>query len=265
MHSVGTSSVTSDEPDAVWLAVVVDEQKESCHKTLAVRRDTSASTGSDTTRKPKRRVRWIAVAYYGMTALFGLWLVVSVTVHLFGSKTVMAAGSAIDPKANNPRQLHRCWSEVDDLFRSLVTEFGRQVASLARYRRNLRQTWGGRFGWDLLPMDQIPASRLDEEHLGSWRWRLLRVRQWCRLEDSDVTDRSQVLALLSQAASELDPLRVSLTRRMHAFVDSGGVALPGGEQAVIGKIRTRIGKARRLLVKRFGGRLPAKTGIRFRP
>ena len=197
-----------------------------------------------------------------MSALFGLWLVVSITVHLFGNRAVMAEGSAIDPRAKNPRELHRCWSEVDDLFRSLVEGFGNQVASLARYRRNLSQTWGSRFGWDLLPMNQLPSSRLDEEHLGPWRWRLLRVRHWCRLDESEVIARSRILRLVARAAADLEPLRLSLTRRMHSFAEPGDMTLSGGDQEVISRIRSNLAKARRALAQLFGGKLPAKPGNR---
>ncbi len=200
------------------------------------------------------------MAYYAMTVLFGGWLLVSVTVHLFGSRAVMASGSAIDPSAKDPRQLHRCWSEADELFRSLVGGFGRQISSLVRYRKDLAQTWGGRFGWDLLPMHQIPQARLDEEHLGPWRWRLLRMRHWCRLDEPDVTSRSRVLSLLAEAVSDFDPLRLSLTKRMHSFAEQGVVALQGGEQEIIARIRTKLAKARRILKKLFGGKLPTKPG-----
>jgi len=197
--------------------------------------------------RPRRRIRWAAVLFWAFSGGVGLWLILSITVHLFGGRDLFRTTSAMSARADNPVELQQCWQRLFRLYDNLVFDFGRQVQLLRRYHRDLKASWGGRYGWDLLPLDQLSPEQKDREHMGPWRWRLTRVRGWCRLDERDVLYRSEIVALLSQVANDLDQLRVALTGRIKSIAEPQEVSLRGGEQTVIERIRKHLAKARRLI------------------
>ncbi len=174
----------------------------------------------------------------------------------------MAGGRKIDPRARDRLQVYQCWSEVNVSFHELVRDFGRCVKDAAIRGRDARSLWAQRYGWDAIPMQQFPEARLDREHLGPWRWRLLRVRMACRLDEEDVLSRSGVLSILAEVVPMLDRLRVGLTGHVRVLCGHEPRAELGGELLLAKDIQRRLARARRLIRRMFHGRLPTapRTG-----
>lgn len=204
---------------------------------------------SNNGQEKKRSSKAAQIAFYGFCAIMGVWFLLSVTLHLFLEKDPRVTRRAIDPRANKPAELLRCWEATYKLFDDLVYDFGHELLLSRKYRRDLKSTWGDRYGWDLVPWSQLAADRLRREVVGPWRWERKQVWDWCRLGDSDVMQRSKILSSLKQAHLMLDQLRVSLTRRMRSFVEPGRMTVDGGDLDLIDSIRHHLDGAQKQVIK----------------
>ena len=182
----------------------------------------------------------------------GVWLLLSVTLHLFVEKDIRLTRRAIHPKAANPAELFMCWEATYRLFDDLVYDFGNELLLTRKHRRDLKGTWGDRYGWDLVPWDQHAPDRLSRELVGRWRWQRYQVWGWCRLGEPEVVERSAVLTLLKEVHADLDRLRVSLTRRIRSFVEPGRLTVGGGDLELIDSIRIRLRRAEKAAVAKTG-------------
>jgi hypothetical protein len=229
---------------------------------VKVKEDSSSPTRMPD-RKSKARKRF-TVIFYGLSALFGVWLLLSVTIHLFGGQDMRRSRRAIGRRADDPTELYRCWESLYKLFDDLVYDFGHEVLLTRKHDRDLKSTWGERYGWDLLPLSQLPKGERRRAQAGPWRWKLLQTWSWCRLGDDDLVDRSPVLAILREVYVDLDHLRLALTRRIRSFAEPGRTTVHGGTQGLIGDVRDELREARKLSISliRAKGDLPDVSKLR---
>lgn len=225
------------------------------------------SSPSSTHRTEVRRSRFklrFSHFFYTFSAAFAVWLFASVLVHLYGSKDIRQQRPAISPRADNPAELYRCWESFYALFDELVYDFGHEVLLMRKHDRDLKTIWGERYGWDLLPLSQLPPDARGKEQAGSWRRRLMRVWSWCRLDEEQVVERSQILFLLREVYTALDRLRLNLTRRIRSFAGGKRFTLDGGTQSLIAEIRSKLLRARKLSIRllRARGHTPDLSKLR---
>jgi len=213
-------------------------------------------------RDPGEKV--FSVAFYGFGGLCGLWLLVSVLSHLYGSKDIQRTLPAIHKDADKPEELYRCWENTYSLFNDLLYDFGNEIILMRRHTRNLKSTWGEKYGWDLLPANQLPARHKTLEKAGVWRYKMLETWSWCRLGETDVVEKSAVLELLRDVHTSLDVLRLGLTKRMRSLSESERTQLEGGAQKLIREVRRDLKKAGKLSIKlmRDVGKTPDQSKLR---
>ncbi len=190
------------------------------------------------------------ITFYGSGGLFGMWLLASMLLHLYGGKDINnETVVVISADADRPEELYGCWEDTYSLFDQLVDDFAREISLMRFHNRNLKSTWGEKYGWDVLPAGQLPAAHRTLEQAGAWRYKLLQTWNRCRLDEKDVVKKSSILATLRRVQVSLDLLRIGLTRRIRSFSDPGRTQLEGGAQRLITDIRTELQKSGRLCLE----------------
>lgn len=204
------------------------------------------------------------IVFYGSGGFFGVWLLLSMLLHLYGDKNIESDMPAISANADRPAELYNCWEDTYSLFDELVDDFAQEINLMRLHSRNLKSTWGEKYGWDLLPAGQLPAVHRTLEHAGAWRYKLLQTWSRCRLRQKDVVKKTSILATLRKVHVSLDLLRIGLTKRIRSFSDPGRTQLEGGTQKLIKDIRAELQKSGRLAIKlmRSAGKNPDYDKLR---
>ena len=225
-----------------------------------------AEKNNETTTPRRSRIgrKVFNVSFYGTSGLCGLWIAVSILVHLYGSKDIRRTRPAIHAAANKPEELYRCWESLYTLFDGLVYDYGREITLMRRHNRDLKSTWGEKYGWDLLPISQLPSRDRTREGAGTFRFKMIQTWSWCRLGEAEVVERSPILEKLREAYESLDLLRIALTKRMRSFAEPKRVRVEGGTQTEIRALRANLKAAGRQSIKlmRSRGKTPDLSKLR---
>lgn len=157
------------------------------------------------------------VFFTGVVACSG-WVLSSVVYHLVTQRDPLYRQQRISRQADRPEEVFRCYFDMLLLFQTLVVDHGHIPSATMCRNYSLRKRWDEVYGWDAHPWYVVlRSSQPTASDLGQWRYRFYEVWSRCRLNDSEVLERSPVLGQLARAHQDLDELRRVLTRQVHRY------------------------------------------------